>query len=483
MRFSRSLALFGAVAGVVSSYGIELPAGVPRSLEEFRDKHPYTPPSQGCGRKTFTIRASRNATDDVSEELKKGLQEANNGGTLYLPKNQTFVIAKALDLTFLNDIHVRLEGEIKFTDDVKYWQTNAFTHPFQKSIMFWKWGGKDIKIYGDGVINGQGSPTLVERVQLWHRIDSGMSSRWSASMNDKQLTAQNPDNKYLRPILFYVENTTNLEVEGIHMKDSPCWTNFVVGSSNIEYRDVIATAITNNGSIIPKNTDFFDSLDVQDVKIERVWVNIDDDCFSPKSNNTNLYVNTMYCNGTHGQSIGSLGQYAGEMSYVKDVHIENVWMLNGDYSGARIKTWAGPNVGYGFVDNITYKNFWVARMDYGVILDSCYFNINETTCEQYPSGMNVSNVLFENFSGYTSGIYGNAVAKLTCSTNPDAVCHNIKFKNFNVTSPCGGEPVIICDGVDGGIDTPCVSIDSDEAKAALAAKCQTPLAPINEKPW
>ncbi|KAI3535211.1 glycosyl hydrolase family 28 [Colletotrichum filicis] len=464
MRFSRSLALLGAVAGVVSSYGIELPAGVPRSLKEFRDKHPYTPPSQGCGRKTFTIRASRNATDDVSEELKKGLLKANNGGTLYLPKNQTFVIAKALDLTFLNDIHVRLEGEIKFTDDVKYWQTNAFTHPFQKSIMFWKWGGKDIKIYGDGVINGQGQ-------RWWNEFNSGIGS------------ILNPDNKYLRPILFYVENTTNLEVEGIHMKDSPCWTNFVVGSSNIEYRDVIATAITNNGSIIPKNTDFFDSLDVQDVKIERVWVNIDDDCFSPKSNNTNLYVNTMYCNGTHGQSIGSLGQYAGEMSYVKDVHIENVWMLNGDYSGARIKTWAGPNVGYGFVDNITYKNFWVARMDYGVILDSCYFNINETTCEQYPSGMNVSNVLFENFTGYTSGIYGNAVAKLTCSTNPDAVCHNIKFKNFNVTSPCGGEPVIICDGVDGGIDTPCVSIDSEEAKAALAARCQTPLAPINEKPW
>lgn len=68
-------------------------------------------------------------------------------------------------------------------------------------------------------------------------------------------------------------------------------------ASNIQYKDVIATAITNNGSIIPKNTDFFDSLDVQDVRIERVWVNIDDDCFSPKSNNTNLYVNTMYCNG------------------------------------------------------------------------------------------------------------------------------------------------------------------------------------------
>ncbi|KAF6807416.1 exopolygalacturonase [Colletotrichum musicola] len=463
MRLSQPFALLAAVTGVLS-YAVELPAGVPRSLLEFREKHPYTAASDGC-RKTIQIRASSNDTDDVSEEFRKGMEEANNGGTLYLPKGKTFVIAKALDLTFLNDVHVHLEGEIKFTNDVKYWQENAFTHPFQRSIMFWKWGGKDIKIYGDGVINGQGQ-------RWWDEFNAGIGS------------PQNPDNKYLRPILFYVENTTNLEVHGIHMKDSPCWTNFIVGSSNIEYKDVIATAITNNGSIIPKNTDFFDSLDVQDVRIERVWVNIDDDCFSPKSNNTNLYVNTMYCNGTHGQvSIGSLGQYPGEMSFVKDVHIENVWMLNGDYSGARIKTWAGPNVGYGYVENITYKNFWLARMDYGIILDSCYFNINETTCEQYPSGMNVSNVSFENFSGYTSGIYGNAVAKLTCSTNPDAVCHNIKIKDFNVTSPCGGEPVVICDGIDGELGIPCVSIDSEEAKTALAAKCQTPLAPIDTNPW
>lgn len=28
--------------------------------------------------------------------------------------------------------------------------------------------------------------------------------------------------------------------------------------------------------------------------------------------------------------MGSLGQYKGEVSNVYDVHIENVWMLNGD---------------------------------------------------------------------------------------------------------------------------------------------------------
>lgn len=37
-----------------------------------------------------------------------------------------------------------------------------------------------------------------------------------------------PDNEYLRPILFYAENCTNLHVEGIHMKDSPVWHNFIV---------------------------------------------------------------------------------------------------------------------------------------------------------------------------------------------------------------------------------------------------------------
>jgi galacturan 1,4-alpha-galacturonidase len=70
--------------------------------------------------------------------------------------------------------------------------------------------------------------------------------------------------------------------------------------------------------------------------------------------------------------MGSLGQYEGEVSNVHDVHIENVWMMNGDvgapfdlslsaipntlqYSGARIKVWAGNSTGTGFVNNVTFK--------------------------------------------------------------------------------------------------------------------------------
>ncbi|KXH68760.1 glycosyl hydrolase family 28 [Colletotrichum salicis] len=458
MRVSSIFAVLAAASSALAYSAELIPAGVPRNVDEFRVKHPYQKRSRGC-RNTYTLRASENDLDDVSDELVEGLKLANNGGTLHLPANQTFIIGKPLDLTWLNDVHVHWEGEIKFTNDTPYWQANAFHHPFQNSIMFWKWGGKDVKLYGQGVLNGNG--------QRWWNEFAG-------------LEILDPTNAYLRPILFYAENATGLSIEGIHFKDSPCWTTFIVTSKDISFTDVIVTAETNNHTAEPKNTDFFDSLNVEDVRVKRAWVNIGDDCFSPKSNATNIHVDTMYCNGTHGQSIGSLGQYAGEKSFVQDVVIENVWMLNGQH-GARLKTWAGPNIGYGYIDNVTFRNFWQANNEYTAFIDSCYFNINATTCAAYPSQMNISNILFENFSGYSSGKYGRAVAKLTCSTNPNAVCDNIQFKNFNITTPCGGDPVILCDGIKGDIGTPCVSATSDEGKAALAAKCTTALAVAT--PW
>jgi len=93
--------------------------------------------------------------------------------------------------------------------------------------------------------------------------------------------------------------------------------------------------------------------------------------------------------------------------------------------------------------------------------------------------MNVTNISFENFSGYTSGKYGLVTASLKCSTNPDAVCDNITFKNFNITSPCGDAAVIVCDGIKGDIGMDCVSADSAEAKTALTKTCSVPLATVS----
>lgn len=111
MHSFRALYLVGALALTLVN-AVSLPAGVPRDLSEFRDKHPYKPPHH-AHRKIITIRPSKNDHDDASERFKRGVLKANGGGTLYLPKGKTFVIGKALDLTGLNDIHVHLDGEIK----------------------------------------------------------------------------------------------------------------------------------------------------------------------------------------------------------------------------------------------------------------------------------------------------------------------------------------------------------------------------------
>lgn len=128
------LSIFVSALTLVTSAlagAVELPAGVPRSVDEFRQKHQYTPPSKRSHRKVFTIRASKNDHDDVSSEFYKGLKRANKGGTLHLTKGHTYVIGKPLDLTWLDNVHVHLDGEIKFTNDTGYWQKNSFTHPFQ----------------------------------------------------------------------------------------------------------------------------------------------------------------------------------------------------------------------------------------------------------------------------------------------------------------------------------------------------------------
>jgi hypothetical protein len=119
------------------------------------------------------------------------------------------------------------------------------------------------------------------------------------------------------------------------------------------------------------------------------------------------------------------------------------------------QAWAGPNVGFGKIDNVTYKDLRVENTDAPIVLDQCYFNINETTCAKYPSQVNITNVKFINVYGTSSGKAGNVVADLKCS--PGAKCEGIHLENINITSPKGEAPVIVCENIKGDIGVDCVS--------------------------
>lgn len=89
------------------------------------------------------------------------------------------------------------------------------------------------------------------------------------------------------------------------------------------------------------------------------------------------------------------------------------------------------------------------------MLDQCYFNVNDTECAKYPSHVNVTNVVFDNVYGTSSGKEGKAVVDLTCS--PNAVCSNVHLSKIDLSSPVGGPPEVICDGIQGDIGVACKS--------------------------
>ncbi|KGO67487.1 Glycoside hydrolase, family 28 [Penicillium italicum] len=384
-------------------------------------------------RRTVIIRSSKSDTDDVSDDFLWGIKAANHGGRLLLQKGKTYVIGKKLDLSFLDNIEVQLEGEVKFTDDIDYWQANNFYYSFQKSITFWVWGGQDIKIFGKGTLNGNG--------QEWYNAFAG-------------LEVLDPDNTFYRPILFLTDNATRVSVEGITQLNSPCWTNFFVRTKDISFDDVFINAFSTNASALPKNTDGFDSLNVDGLSVTNTRVDIGDDCFSPKPNTTNIFVQNLLCNNTHGVSMGSIGQYSGIEDIIENAWIENLTLLNGQ-NGVRLKAWAGPDIGFGRINNITYKDVHIENTDAPIVLDQCYFNLNATTCAKFPSSVNFTNINFENVHGTSSGKNGKVIGDLTCS--PNAVCSGIKLSDINITSPAGGPPIVICDGIDGDIGVECQS--------------------------
>ena len=107
--------LFASVIVVKVVFAGSAPSGC--SVVHAPRKGHYTPDRFGNApaefRDSVYIRASANDTDDISAEFLWGLKEANKGGQLVLEKGKTYIIGRKLDLTFLQDVYVRLDGEIK----------------------------------------------------------------------------------------------------------------------------------------------------------------------------------------------------------------------------------------------------------------------------------------------------------------------------------------------------------------------------------
>lgn len=180
----------------------------------------------------------------------------------------------------------------------------------------------------------------------------------------------------------------------------------------------------SNNENYAKNLDGWDTYYADNVVIQDSHIEHDDDCVSFKPQSTNVIIQGLVCNNSHGISVGSLGQYPDRFDIVENIYVFNVSLSNAT-DGARIKVWPGAETewpggigggnGAGYVRNVTYDTFGNANNDGAIRIDQCYGEKNATRCAMYPSRMNITDVTFKNFYGTTSARYDPVVGNLICS--------------------------------------------------------------------
>ncbi|KAI6357816.1 hypothetical protein MCOR07_003860 [Pyricularia oryzae] len=364
---------------------------------------------------------------DDSQAILEAMHQCNDGGGVILEGKIT--VAKALDLTFLRRIDVAITGTIKFTDDVAYWTANSFKYPFQDSCSFWKWGGEDVNIFGHGVGEMDGSG------QVWY----------NRFKTDKAL---------LRPILFLTDGLHGARISGLRMLNPPSWFNLYHNSTDVIVSDLHLHASSSIPDVEVKNTDGFDTLRSSNIIVQNSVVQNTDDCVSFKPNTSAVVIQNLACTGSHGISVGSLGQYHRQVDVVEDLYVYNTSMADAS-DGARLKVWpdrvpgsdaVDAGGGRGRVRNVTYHEFRSRGCDSAITVDQCYGQKNQTLCRAHPSRVTMEDVLFRDFTGTTSKRYDPRVGQLVCSA-PE-VCLDFRSQNINVRNPSGREPLWICEGFD-----------------------------------
>ncbi|KAI1081031.1 glycoside hydrolase family 28 protein [Whalleya microplaca] len=428
------VAIFTSLSSALLTYNTNIPARPHLEPSPFnaRQALPISPP-RTIGRYCHVQPGRRRARDDAPQ-IFRAFEDCNDGGTVVLDKS--YLIGSPLDLTFLKHVDVVITGEIAFDDsDVYYWADNSFKYAFQNQSVFWKLGGEDVNIYGDlgnelSVIDGRGQ------------------AYWEEIQTNKTL---------LRPLLFAFDGMKGATMSNLRMRNPPNWFNVIANSTDILISNMDLRAKSLNDVTIA-NSDGWDTYRSDRVIIQDSFIDNTDDCVSFKPNSTDVVVQNLVCIGSHGISIGSLGQYAGETDIVEDLYIYNISMTNAS-DGARIKVWPGVQTnfqhllngggGLGHVRNVTYDLFGNFNNDRAITITQCYGQSNQTLCREYPANLTIEYITMKNMYGTTSVSLDPQAGTLVCSA-PER-CNNIRVKNVTVTVPSKEEPVYECRNLDNSL--------------------------------
>jgi galacturan 1,4-alpha-galacturonidase len=290
-------------------------------------------------------------------------------------------INSALTLKGCTGCTLQIEGTLKVSGDTDYW--NGIRDVFTLDSIT---GAKIYSATGTGVIDGNGQSS-------YDRFAS--------------------DSTYDRPTLFSITGTSkNIIVQNLKFKNAPnVFHSASAATSNIQYTDITLSAVSKSANVA-KNTDGWD-VSGSYITITRAKVTNDDDCVAFKPGANYVTVTDITCIGSHGLSVGSLGNKHGTTDTVSNIYVDGATMTDST-KAAGIKLYpAGTSHGSAIVKNVTFANVVVDNSDYAFQIQSCY-NEDDAYCTATPSTGQLTDIVVKGFSGTTSSKYAPVVANINC---------------------------------------------------------------------
>ncbi|CAG7943459.1 unnamed protein product [Penicillium olsonii] len=367
---------------------------------------------------TCTPKSGGSASTDDVPAIASAISSCGKGGTIVIPAGTTYYLNSVLDFAGCAGCDFQVEGLLKLSSSTDYWEGRTAMINV-KNID----GIKIRSLTGKGVIDGNGQ-------------------------NAWDLFAK--DTSYARPTLLYITGGSDIEVSNLRQKNPPNVFNSVKGDSKrVLFSDLKMDATSKSGNR-PKNTDGFDIGASTDVTIKDVNVSNDDDCVAFKPGANGVTVTDITCTGSHGISVGSLGKSSDD--FVKNVYVSGATMINST-KAAGIKTYpSGGSHGVATVSNVTFTDFSVDGCDYAIQIQSCYGE-NSEYCAKNPGNSDLTGIVFDKFSGKTSGKYDAVTGNLNCGS--EGTC-DVHVSSYTVKPPSGAAKVL-CANTPSDLGTTCTS--------------------------
>ncbi|KAJ9131237.1 Exo-rhamnogalacturonase b [Pleurostoma richardsiae] len=271
--------------------------------------------------RTCTVEASgSNATDDAPAIL-KAFHECGRGGRVVF-KPTTYYINSVLNISWLEDVDIDIQGTLLWSTDITYWLNHSLPVGYQNQSTAFILGGNNVRI------NGHGTGTFDGNGDYWYQ--------WIRKQS-------NTSNYPGRPHALTLNGLTNSVIKGLTFLRSQMWTMSIIYSHYVELDGIF---INNTGNrVSSSNTDGADTIRSSHIKFNNWTVYNGDDSISMKANSTDMSItNSRFYNGL-GIAIGSIGQYKGQFETVERIRVENI-SYNNTLHAVYFKTWTADQNGY-----------------------------------------------------------------------------------------------------------------------------------------